>query len=191
MVCLTNRNDAAIGRLSRRSKRIPQKEMIPPTFDAHQRSPNRVLGRKPLARDQARTLTGAVAASHLRRERQKQFIQAVLSEKVAHQARPALHQDDLALPNRAYRLQDEAGADRASWLYGFDPHRALECVLDYALCPFGCGHDQNWNLAGLEYAQVDKPTALPVVRINRSQQRPPLSGLLQMYSAERDGCLHV
>ena len=135
-VCLTNRNGAAIGRLSLCSKSIPQKEIAPPTFDAHQRSPNLVLGRKPLPRDQARTLTGAIAASHLRCERQEQFIQAAFSEEIAHQLWPALHQDDLALAQRPDRLQDHASADRTRLLHRFDLHKARQCVLADTLCAF-------------------------------------------------------
>ena len=57
--------------------------MVLHAFDAHQRSPQGVLRRKALSFDQARTLTGSVAASHLRRQRQEQLIQAALSEAVA------------------------------------------------------------------------------------------------------------
>src|SRR5579885_2625170 len=96
------------------SKGIAQKEKTFAAPDAHQGAPARLLRRKEMSGYQARALNGGIAASHLRGQRQKQIIQPLLGKEIAHQQRPALQQNDLALASAGGCLQDGAGAERAS-----------------------------------------------------------------------------
>src|SRR5262245_54721715 len=90
--------------------------MAAATFDAGERAPYGVLGRKSLPGNQAGTVGRFIAAGYLWREREEQLVQALLGEESPHQLRPTFHQDDLALAHGADRLQDRLGAEGASLL---------------------------------------------------------------------------
>src|SRR3954447_14198737 len=97
---------AAVRRLPYHFKHIAQKKMVLTTFDTRERTPHRMLGRKALPGNETGALNRGVTAGHLGRERQKELVQTVLGEEVAHQLRPALQQDNVALPDGADCLQD-------------------------------------------------------------------------------------
>ena len=85
--------------------------MAPATFDAHERSPERMLRCKPLACDEPGPLDSTISAGNLWSKRQEQFIQEPLGKEISHQLRPTLDQDHLTLADTVHLLQDSLGTE--------------------------------------------------------------------------------
>src|SRR5579884_1815795 len=89
-----------------RSECIPQKQVAFGSFDTDKCAPARMFWGKIFAGNESGPFAGRSASGHLRCECQKEFIQALLSEKVSHQLRATFDKYHITWVNLVDRFQD-------------------------------------------------------------------------------------
>src|SRR6266566_1618571 len=119
------------------------------SFDADERSPERVLWRKTFSHDESGPLDLPITPGNLRCQRQEQLVQSLLGKKVTHQLRPAFDQDHITTTNIPDRLENSPGVERTRALKNADLHGWWE-----TLCAVRGRDEQRRNLTRLKHWQL-------------------------------------